>query len=63
MIREQTLKAVASLAPRLDSKTINNSLLRNLTKLQLDPEPGIRTNTTICLVKLCKYFDESVIYC
>ena len=31
-----------------------------MAKLQIDPEPGIRTNTTICLAKLSKYFDESV---
>lgn len=60
IIREQTLKAVAAMAPKLKQKTINNSLLRYLAKLQIDPEPGIRTNTTVCLVKLSKYFDESV---
>lgn len=62
VIREQTLKAVAAIAPKLDTKTINNSLLRYLAKLQTDPEPGIRTNTTICLVKLSKYFDQNVLY-
>ncbi|KAJ3275059.1 hypothetical protein HDV01_001565 [Terramyces sp. JEL0728] len=51
IIREQTLKAVTILAPKLNSKTINDPLLRHLAKLQMDPEPGIRTNTTICLVK------------
>ena len=61
IIREQTLKAVIVLAPKLSSKTINNVLLRHLAKLQVDPEPGIRTNTTICLAKLSIYFDESVI--
>jgi SCY1-like protein 1 len=43
IIREQTLKAVSILCPKLDAKTINNSLLRHLAKLQTDPEPGIRT--------------------
>ena len=43
MIREHTLKAMTTLAHRLDAKTINNSLLRFLAKLQVDPEPGIRT--------------------
>jgi SCY1-like protein 1 len=43
IIREQTLKAVASLSPKLSKKTINDSLIRYLTKLQVDPEPGIRT--------------------
>jgi hypothetical protein len=60
IIREQTLKAVTALAPKLSSKIINNSLLRYLAKLQTDSEPGIRTNTTICLAKLSPYFDESV---
>ncbi|KAJ3305692.1 hypothetical protein HDV03_001100 [Kappamyces sp. JEL0829] len=60
IIREQTLKAVTVIAPKLQPKTINNSLLRHLAKLQVDPEPGIRTNTTICLAKLSQYFDDSV---
>lgn len=62
IIREQTLKAVSTLAPKLHSKTINNSLLRHLAKLQLDSEPGIRTNTAICLARLSKYLDESVFH-
>jgi SCY1-like protein 1 len=43
IIREQTLKAIATLSPKLSKKTINESLIRYLTKLQVDPEPGIRT--------------------
>ena len=39
---------------------MNNDLLRYLAKLQTDDEPGIRTNTTICLGKISKYFSESV---
>lgn len=26
----------------------------------MDPEPGIRTNTTICLGKIARYLNESV---
>jgi SCY1-like protein 1 len=47
IIREQTLKAVAALSPKLTKKTINESLIRYLTKLQADPEPGIRTVSRI----------------
>lgn len=46
-VREQTLKAITVIAPKLNSKTLNNSLLRFLAKLQTDPEPGIRTVTNI----------------
>lgn len=60
IIREQTLRAVSIIAPKLQKKTINNSLLRYLAKLQVDQEPGIRTNTTICIAKLSKYFDDSL---
>lgn len=59
-IREQTLKAITLLAPKLSSKTINNTLLRLLAKLQNDPEPGIRTNTIVCLVKISLYLNDSL---
>ncbi|KAI8906841.1 armadillo-type protein [Gorgonomyces haynaldii] len=60
LIREQTLKAITVMAPRLDSKIINNAVLRFLAKLQTDPEPGIRTNTIVCLVKIAKFMNDSV---
>jgi hypothetical protein len=43
MVREQTLKAVLNIIPRLSEKIVNNELLKYMAKLQTDEEPGIRT--------------------
>ncbi|KAK9466298.1 armadillo-type protein [Lipomyces arxii] len=51
-VREQTVKAVLVLMPKLSDRNINNDLLRHLAKTQNDEQPGIRTNTTICLGKI-----------
>ncbi|KAI8822171.1 armadillo-type protein [Fimicolochytrium jonesii] len=59
VIREQTLKSVLVVIPKLSEKIINNDLLRYLAKLQQDEEPGIRTNTTICLGKISKNLNEA----
>lgn len=48
--------------PKLSERIINYELLKYLAKLQMDPEPGIRTNTVICLGKIAKYLSESVCY-
>ncbi|KAF4741068.1 hypothetical protein FOZ63_028079 [Perkinsus olseni] len=58
-IREQTLKSIVLLAPKLKMSTVTNKVLRNLTKLQGDPEPSIRTNTAICIGKISDYFDPA----
>ncbi|KAJ1724521.1 Nuclear aminoacylation-dependent tRNA export pathway component [Coemansia erecta] len=52
-IREATVKASLVVAPKLSSKTLNNDMIRQLVRLVGDPEPGIRTNTLICIGKLC----------
>ncbi|KAI7906564.1 uncharacterized protein BX663DRAFT_427236 [Cokeromyces recurvatus] len=59
IIREQTIKSILLIVPKLNDKIINYDLLKHLAKLQMDPEPGIRTNTTICLGKIAKYLNES----
>ncbi|PWY99825.1 hypothetical protein BCV70DRAFT_200734 [Testicularia cyperi] len=52
LIREATLKAILPLAPKLSDRILNNDLLRVLARIQVDPEAGIRTNTTILLGRL-----------
>ncbi|KAJ2770041.1 Nuclear aminoacylation-dependent tRNA export pathway component [Coemansia nantahalensis] len=52
-IREATVKASLAVAPKLNQKTLNNDLVRQLVRLVGDPEPGIRTNALICVGKLC----------
>ncbi|KAK9371384.1 armadillo-type protein [Lipomyces kononenkoae] len=51
-LREQTVKAVLVIISKLNDRNINNDLLRHLAKTQNDEQPGIRTNTTICLGKI-----------
>ncbi|KAK9246123.1 armadillo-type protein [Lipomyces tetrasporus] len=51
-VREQTVKAVLVVISKLNDRNINNDLLRHLAKTQNDEQPGIRTNTTICLGKI-----------
>lgn len=59
IIREQTIKSTLLIVPKLSERIINYELLKYLAKLQMDPEPGIRTNTVICLGKIAKYLSES----
>lgn len=54
-MREQTLKSVLVLITKLSDRTINGELLKHLAKTANDEQPGIRTNTTICLGKIAKY--------
>ena len=54
MVREQTLKSVLTIITKLSDRTINGDLLKQLAKTANDEQPGIRTNTTICLGKIAK---------
>ncbi|CCH41088.1 putative kinase [Wickerhamomyces ciferrii] len=58
-IREETIKAVLLIAPKLSERQLNNDLLRFLAKTQSDEKPEIRTNTTICLGKIAEYLSNS----
>ncbi|KAK5116669.1 hypothetical protein LTR62_007343 [Meristemomyces frigidus] len=54
VVREQTVKAVLVVVPKLSDRVINGELLRHLAKTANDDQPGIRTNTTICLGKMAR---------
>ncbi|KAG9230473.1 kinase family protein-like protein [Amylocarpus encephaloides] len=54
IVREQTVKAVLTIIGKLSDRTINGELLKYLAKTSNDEQPGIRTNTTICLGKIAK---------
>lgn len=60
LVREQTVKSVLVVVPKLTDRIINGELLRHLAKTANDEQPGIRTNTTICLGKLSKNLSTSV---
>ncbi|KAK9167906.1 hypothetical protein Syun_000046 [Stephania yunnanensis] len=59
-LRELTLKSMLVLAPKLSQRTISGSLLKYLSKLQVDEEPAIRTNTTILLGNIAVYLNEGM---
>ncbi|TGJ84023.1 hypothetical protein E0Z10_g4737 [Xylaria hypoxylon] len=54
IVREQTLKSVLVVIHKLSDRIINGELLKYLAKTANDEQPGIRTNTTICLGKIAK---------
>lgn len=54
IVREQTVKGVLSVISKLSDRIINGELLRFLAKTANDEQPGIRTNTTICLGKIAR---------
>ncbi|XWS08382.1 hypothetical protein CRYUN_Cryun41cG0074900 [Craigia yunnanensis] len=43
---------------QLSQRTMSGSLLKHLSKLQVDEEPAIRTNTTILLGNIASYLNE-----
>ncbi|KAE8354861.1 armadillo-type protein [Aspergillus coremiiformis] len=59
VVREQTVKAVLSVIGKLSDRTINGDLLKFLARTANDEQPGIRTNTTICLGKIAKNLGPS----
>jgi SCY1-like protein 1 len=60
VVREQTVKAVLTVIPKLSDRTVNGELLKYLAKTSNDEQPGIRTNTTICLGKISKHLGANV---
>ncbi|KAL3653386.1 hypothetical protein CASFOL_003067 [Castilleja foliolosa] len=57
-LRELTLKSMLVLAPKLSQRTVSGSLLKFLSKLQVDEEPAIRTNTTILLGNIAGHLND-----
>lgn len=57
-LREMTVKTVVCIAPKLNQRSMSH-LLRAFAKLQMDEEPAIRTNTTICLGKITQHIDRA----
>lgn len=60
VVREETVKAVLTIVPKLSDRTVNGELLRHLAKTANDEQPGIRTNTTICLGKIARNLGANV---
>ena len=60
VVREQTVKAILVVINKLSDRVVNGELLRHLAKTANDEQPGIRTNTTICLGKIARNLGPSV---
>ncbi|CAJ0950369.1 unnamed protein product, partial [Mesorhabditis belari] len=59
-VRETTVKAMVSLAEKLNVHNLNTELMKHLARLQgTDEHGGIRTNTTICLGKIGGFLEPS----
>ncbi|KAF5292820.1 hypothetical protein FQA39_LY13865 [Lamprigera yunnana] len=60
-IREQTVKSVIHLAPKLNYNNLNVEVLRHFARLQAkDDQGGIRTNTTVCLGKIAQHLHPQI---
>jgi SCY1-like protein 1 len=60
VVREQTVKAVLTIINKLNDRIVNGELLKFLARTANDEQPGIRTNTTICLGRIAKNLGQSV---
>lgn len=58
-LRDAAVKAVLSICNRLTDKNLNSVLMSHFARLQVDPEPAIRTNTTVCLGKLAPKLSQA----
>ena len=53
VIREATVKSIASLAPKLNHRNLNDDILRHFSRLQSrDDQATVRVNTTVCIGKI-----------
>nr|CAB3265905.1 N-terminal kinase-like protein [Phallusia mammillata] len=59
-IREQSVKGMFLLAPKLNENNLNNELMKHFARLQSRDDQGpIRTNTTVCLGKLTQHLNPA----
>ncbi|CAK8682654.1 unnamed protein product [Clavelina lepadiformis] len=59
-IREQSVKGMLLLAPKLSDNNLNNELMKHFARLQSRDDQGpIRTNTTVCLGKMVAYLNPA----
>ncbi|KDO30043.1 SCY1 protein kinase [Saprolegnia parasitica CBS 223.65] len=59
VLREYTVKSMLHIADKLSDANLNTKLMKFFAKLQTDPEPAIRTNTTICLGKIAPHLSAA----
>jgi SCY1-like protein 1 len=59
-LRELTLKSMVIFTDKLSDRNMNDKLIKQLTRLQSDPEDSIRTNTIIFLGKIADKLKPAV---
>ncbi|DAZ99490.1 TPA: hypothetical protein N0F65_001675 [Lagenidium giganteum] len=59
VLRELTVKSMLHFADKLSDNNLNTRVMKYFAKLQTDPEPAIRTNTTICLGRIAPKLNEA----
>ncbi len=60
IIREKTVIAMIHLAPKLNCSNLDETVvMKHFSRLLRDEQPGIRTNTTVCLGKIARYLHYS----
>ena len=60
VIREKTVIAMIHLAPNLNFANLDEGVvMKHFSRLLRDEQPGIRTNTTVCLGKVARYMHPS----
>ena len=59
IVREATVRSIVHIHTKLSNRILNNDLLRQLAKMQLDPEASIRTNTCILIARLAPSLGHS----
>uniref|UniRef100_A0A8D8YBN3 N-terminal kinase-like protein n=3 Tax=Cacopsylla melanoneura TaxID=428564 RepID=A0A8D8YBN3_9HEMI len=60
-IREQTVKSIIHLAPKLNYNNLNVETLRHFARIQAkDDQGGIRTNTTVCVGKIAHHLHPQI---
>ena len=60
-IRENTIRAIVLIAPKLNYNNLNIELMKHLARLQAQDDQGlVRTNTTVCIGKIANFIDPKV---
>ncbi|KAL6523414.1 hypothetical protein OROGR_017017 [Orobanche gracilis] len=57
-LRELSLRSMFVLAPKLSQRTVSGPLIKFLSKLHVDEEPAIRTNTIMLLGNIASYLND-----
>lgn len=61
VIREETIKCMLHMAPKLNHHNLNEEVMKHFSRLQVkDDQGGIRTNVTVCLGKISSYLHPQV---